>query len=246
MTLTGWLLKQADNRLGTHWFPVYERFQEAYHDSNQTIRASQILSGSWVIAVVTYHLLSNVTDGTIYGIRYPGVAISAIGTLGLLVSFILIPGWYYKRNSPFKFTVDWFPLREKSYLIKKSDEGILRLGPIGEEVIAVVLRPMGTVDGIDIQLVSDNSDIQFKIDGSPGSSLQSYPDDNGFYTKGQVTDEVITPILSVKKSHDIGSGPNPKLYLIDVSDVVYEIRGELSSDEAEKNGMKLLSIEVEE
>ena len=246
MTLTGWLLKQTDNRLGTHRLPVYERFREAYHDSNQAIRASQIQSGSWVIAVITYHLLSNVTDGAIYGIRYPGVAVSAIGTLGLLASFILVPGWFYRQNAPFKFTVDWFPLRGKSYLIKKSDEGVLRLGAIGEEAIAVVLRSMGTVDGIDIQLVSDNSDIQFKVDGSLGSSLQSYPDDNGFYTNEQVTNEVITPILTVEKSHDIGSGPNPKLYLMDVSNVAYDIRGELSSDEAENKGMKLLSIEVEE
>jgi hypothetical protein len=246
MTLTGWLLKQADKRLGTHRLPVYERFREAYHDSNQAIRASQIQSGSWVIAVITYHLLSNLTNGAIFGIRYPGVAVSAIGVLGLTTSFIFIPIWYYNKNSPFKFTVDWFPLRGKSYLIKKSDEGILRLGSIEEEAIAVVLRTMGTVNGIDIQLVSNNSDIQFKVEGSLGSSLQSYPEDNGFYTDEKVTNEVITPILTVKKDNNIGSGPNPKLYLVDVSSVEYDIRGELSSDEAEKEGTRLLSIEVEE
>lgn len=246
MTLTGWLLKQVDNRLGTHRLPVYERFREEYHNSNQTSRASQIQSGSWVIAVVTYHLLSNVTDGAVYGIRYPGIGVSVIGILGLFTSFIIVPGWFYKQNAPFKYTVTWFPLRGKSYLIKKSDEGILRLGEIGEEVIAVVLRSMGTVDEIDIQLVSDNSDIQFKVDGSLGSALHSYPDDDGFYTDDQVTNEVITPVLRVEKSRNIGSGPNPKLHLMDVSDVDYEIRGELSNEVAEKKGMKLLSIEVEE
>ncbi|QCJ47224.1 hypothetical protein [Haloprofundus sp. MHR1] len=246
MTLTGWILNWFDNRRGTKKHPVYQRFREAYHESNQVTRASQIQSGSWVIAVILYHILSNLTQGSVYGIRYPGIAVSIVGVIGLFTSFFAIPGLYYHQNKPFKFSVSWFPLRDKSYLIKKSEEGILRLSTVGEEVIAVVLRSMGSVDGIDIQLVSTNPDVQFKVDGPLGSSLNPYPDDNGFYTRDQVTDEIITPVLNVEKSRDIGSGPNPILHLVDVSNVEYQRRGELSNNKALKKGVKLLSIEVEE
>ncbi|WP_156184168.1 hypothetical protein [Halostagnicola sp. A56] len=131
-------------------------------------------------------------------------------------------------------------------MIKESEEGVLRLSQIGEEVIAVVLQPMGRVDGVDIQLVSSNQGIEFKVDGPLGSSLSSYPNDNGFYTREDGIEELITPVLSVQKDNDIGGGPNPWLYLIDVSDVDHQRPGELSNEQAQNMGEELIAIEVEE
>ncbi|ELZ84920.1 hypothetical protein C454_02790 [Haloferax gibbonsii ATCC 33959] len=201
---------------------------------------------SWVLAILSFHFMRNYIQGNQFGIQYSVISVTLIGLLGLAISYAGIPLWFYYQNKPFKFSVNWFPLQDKSYMIKESEEGVLRLSQIGEEVIAVVLQPMGRVDGVDIQLVSSNQEIEFKVDGPLGSSLSSYPNGNGFYTREDGIEELITPVLSVQKDNDIGGGPNPWLYLIDVSDVDYQRPGELSNEQAQNMGEELIAIEVEE
>ncbi|KMT45625.1 hypothetical protein EL22_28925 [Halostagnicola sp. A56] len=120
---------------------------------------------SWVLAILSFHFMRNYIQGNQFGIQYSVISVTFIGLLGLAISYAGIPLWFYYQNKPFKFSVNWFPLQDKSYMIKESEEGVLRLSQIGEEVIAVVLQPMGRVDGVDIQLVSSNQGIEFKVDG---------------------------------------------------------------------------------
>lgn len=246
MTLTGQILRWIDSRRGTGRYPAYQQFREAYHDSHEVTRAGQIQSVSWVLAILSFHFMRNYIQGNLFGIQYSVISVTFIGLLGLAISYAGVPLLFYYQNKPFNFSVNWFPLQDKSYMIKESEEGVLRLSQIGEEVIAVVLQPMGRVDGVDIQLVSSNQDIEFKVDGPLGSSLSSYPNGNGFYTREDGIEELITPVLSVHKENDIGGGPNPWLYLIDVSDVDHQRPGELSNEQARNRGEELIAIEVEE
>lgn len=246
MTVTGWILRWIDSRRGTGRYPAYKQFREAYHDSNEVTRAGQIQSVSWVLAILSFHLMGTYIQGNQFGIQYSVISVTLIGLLGLAISYAGVPLWFYYQNKPFKFSVNWFPLQDKSYMIKESEEDVLRLSQIGEEVIAVVLQPMGRVDGVDIQLVSSNPDIKFNVDGPLGSSLSSYPNGNGFYTREDGIEKLITPVLSVRKDNDIGSGPNPWLYLIDVSDVDHQRPGQLSNEQAQNMGEELIAIEVEE
>jgi len=248
MTLYGFIFKKYDQFCGTNKHLGYQNFREAYYDSTQITRANQLQSWSWVIALLAYHGLTTTgfAQNFILGFSYPFAAISIIGIMGVLANIAIIPGYFYRKNKPFKFSVRWFPIREKPHVIKRSEQGKLRVDRAGEGIIAAIIEPRNHVDELDIQLVSENDDVSFTVNNPRGTSLDVYRDHNGFITNISGSGKPVTPILKINVEDSIGSAPNPMLHLLDVSSVEKDRKDELTDQEALDLGNDILSIEVEE
>jgi hypothetical protein len=242
--------------------PTYHRwlgFKKSYVGSTDYTHSQWVATIFWIASTIVHIILDPIDIPYVDAPNIPiipssfiadyffQVSLAGIALLSLLVIFPIKHG---RKEWPFLFTFDWYPLAWETEVHKEKERGHLRLVREGKMQIVVPFELTGKVNKYRFELHTSSDHIRFKADQDKSSSDQSVSVGREIITCEDPQHDQYINIFEVEREGDLGGGSNHWIKIIDTGDHMDNngdsVDGKLGDTGEDASGREVMHIDVRE